>query len=1162
MSGPTTLKLGYTDPRTDTFGAHPALGGPLDLNDGVTYTLASPDGLDLLAPTRTLVPAGNVRTPGERVVRAVYRHNRQATLRVIVGPTSSYAAFSQALRTLHAWASAAPAQPVTLQWQPPSATQPVYLDVVGGGLDVSVDEGEWLRGQLEPVELVFVVRPGLRGDRRVLANLVTNPGFEQVGPCGAFDDPLANFNAYTVQAGGALSQDVTGYQDVAGADSPLVYYRLNETSGTTAYNAGSLGGSANGTTHGSPTGPTQGAPTLLTAGSDPCYTFAAASSQYVSASAASGDGGGGGPSGNGSVTLEALLQFAANPAANAMILTYGGGANGTGVRLWVDPAGKLNADATSIGGIVSAAALATGTPHHVALTWDGTTLTLYADGVSVGVPTTPGALSLGTGLFVGASATPANFWNGQLDEVALYATALSAARVAAHDTAFHTAAGALANSLLVPPGGRISFGAATWGPLANWQLRVRVATGGSYTFFPHYVDANNHLQIVVAVGAAVGSGSVTVNQVVGGVTHQLAQTTGLGLVPGTRYWLRITLGSAPVAKDGEQAYLGAELLRDVAGSLGSRVALVGAGTFDTTTAMTGAPQLAASGAGLGVGGPFAHVHQVTLFGPGGWQFVGSQNGATGTCWPFWERDGTQTYPGGPVTSFACARMDLAGSGTVDCLWRLYAGGSAAGTSAIPVGAPGDTLAYAVAARSVGLGASATLCVVITEYDASGTQLRQSGNLSPKVGNQPAWTLLAGSYGTGANCAFVDLALRGVDAVSGASANGQVWWDNAQAWDVTRTGVAAGAMPYCELRFAQSPAQLVVSGLEGDLPCPALLQWGTYLASFGPGSQLSYAVGRRGSVSAGAQLVGPAIGYYGTAFSPVGQLVVDPTAYGGVSVAASVQNPNTWRPRGFSPTVAEAAGVYHLLTRFRSLDPTPGAVQVRARTDEALHPWYLDVNQLGTLGVYWGPWVNPLSGNGWTVCDAGQVRVPAFPAGALSDPTQRYAIPLGEWNTASGTPVESDANWLALLPVDGSVVLGQVRNAANSAAPAVTASYLWAYVDGLLTSRAGEGVSGVGAWGGSDGPSATYSVEGVALPNAAHAGGGPGTQGTATVNVNGGGDPSLTLDPTLLLPGAGGGGVVGGGGINQLVGYVADAASATPLSLAVELAYTPLYVWPR
>ncbi len=74
----TALRLGYKDPLTDTFGAHPLLGAVLDLNDGQTFTLAAPDGFTLSAPRRTLVPVGNIRTQGEAVSRGVYQHNRTA----------------------------------------------------------------------------------------------------------------------------------------------------------------------------------------------------------------------------------------------------------------------------------------------------------------------------------------------------------------------------------------------------------------------------------------------------------------------------------------------------------------------------------------------------------------------------------------------------------------------------------------------------------------------------------------------------------------------------------------------------------------------------------------------------------------------------------------------------------------------------------------------------------------------------------------------------------------------------------------------------------------------------------------------------------------------------------------------------------------------------
>lgn len=49
--GATLLRLGWTDPQTGLFGAHPQLGGPLDLNDGVTFTLLDGE-LELSPPLR------------------------------------------------------------------------------------------------------------------------------------------------------------------------------------------------------------------------------------------------------------------------------------------------------------------------------------------------------------------------------------------------------------------------------------------------------------------------------------------------------------------------------------------------------------------------------------------------------------------------------------------------------------------------------------------------------------------------------------------------------------------------------------------------------------------------------------------------------------------------------------------------------------------------------------------------------------------------------------------------------------------------------------------------------------------------------------------------------------------------------------------------------
>src|SRR5579885_2491387 len=204
MAG-TLVRLGWSDPLSDSFGAHPLLGNVLDLNDGQIFTLLSPQGLNLSAPQRTLIAAGNVRTQGERITRAIYQHNRQATMQLVLGPASSYGELVSAMRTLLAWLNAPPAVPFAVQWQPFGASEPGYLDVVGATHNIPSDEGQWLRLQVEPVEIVLIVRPGIRYPRQTLSNLAINPGIDAgSGPAvTVFNDVLANANAYASQAGSA-----------------------------------------------------------------------------------------------------------------------------------------------------------------------------------------------------------------------------------------------------------------------------------------------------------------------------------------------------------------------------------------------------------------------------------------------------------------------------------------------------------------------------------------------------------------------------------------------------------------------------------------------------------------------------------------------------------------------------------------------------------------------------------------------------------------------------------------------------------------------------------------------------------------------------------------------------------------------------------------------
>lgn len=677
-------------------------------------------------------------------------------------------------------------------------------------------------------------------------------------------------------------------------------------------------------------------------------------------------------------------------------------------------------------------------------------------------------------------------------------------------------------------------------------MRFRYVSGLSAAFYLHRTDGNNNLYAYVSGGVSLG-----LYHRVAGTLNTLA-TAGIALAHEAWYWLRCTHFPSP---PGDPPYVQATLYGDASGQVGAQLAQIGAGAYDAVTALSGQPTLFASGAALALGGTGANGvagagQQVALFGPGGWVFSGGSG--TGVASGAWEQNTANTLPenssatstpnGGPIVSYGAARIDLPPGGTVNAAqWSLHASGAPVAGSSLMAVAAGQTLGWALSARSSGLSAAAQVQVLIAELDAGGNVLRSSA-VATQAGNLASWTALGGSYTSGAGCVFVDLWLRVSDtSAPGASAGAAVWFENAQVWNQTATG--ATAMPYCELRFPQSPAQLVVSGLLGDLPAPAHLACGTYLASWPPGGSLSFAVGRGANPSPTARLVLPSNGYFGAGGSPLASATLDPAAYCGYSVAA-MANPS-WTPRPFSLIPADAPGVYHLFQRFQSAQATANLanVQVRANVLQRTQPWYGSLTYSDELWDAYGPYSAPLvASNTWTVVDAGQVVLPPAPQGALTDPAQNYLSPNAQWvdNTAGGSLCR--ASWSALLPMDGSLLVGALNNPSN-APYAVTAQWLWAYFDGLLANRGGA----------NDGPAWGYSVEPAPMPNPARAGGGPGTQTTGSINLNCGADPLLTLDPHAGGP--------AGAGLNTLVAYIADGSAAV-LPLHAEIVYSPLYLWPR
>lgn len=213
------------------------------------------------------------------------------------------------------------------------------------------------------------------------------------------------------------------------ADTPLAFWKLNETSGTTA--ADSSGNALAGTYTGGYTlaaAPPSNAPgAVLLNGSTGYVNCGTPAALNVTAA----------------WTLEAWIYLTATPNGCGVITEF---FNATGNVLYEIGFGISTSGSSLTAGyytgsawqIVTGTALTLNAWHHIAATWDGTTLRLYADGAQVATATPTAAPVAGNnGIYIGrrhdSSASP--YFPGRIASAAIYGTALSAARISAHYSA-------------------------------------------------------------------------------------------------------------------------------------------------------------------------------------------------------------------------------------------------------------------------------------------------------------------------------------------------------------------------------------------------------------------------------------------------------------------------------------------------------------------------------------------------------------------------------------------------------------------------------------------------------------------------------------------------------------------------------------------------------
>jgi len=1103
----TTLQVGTYTPLTDTFTS------VVDLNDRTSFWLQN-NALKVNQPAKTMVRAPNIRAVGERITAWQYG-NRHIQVSVRLRGAST-AAMMTSLRSLLALLEA---PPFVLRIALPGATAYSYADVVACTHNIPSDPLLILNGTIKDIQIDFECRPGLRGDRLWLQNLVPNPGFEApAGPgVAVFDDNLANANAYTIQAGGALTQDVVSYADTVMADNPLRYFRLDESSGATAYDATASG--HNGTIAG---GVTLGTAGLVTGSTDTAMQFDG-STGYVQADAT------GLPAAAAVVSMHCKFKANALPSSgnSATLMFLGTNVAGQAWVLQIDSSGHVYAGLYGTAQTNGTATITTGTTHHVALTWDGTTLTCYLDGTANGTLTTITPNITYGSLYLGVNRGGSMWFNGVIDEAVVVGSTLSAARVSAIAAAGSTIPSTTAsNTLLIPTGGRISFGSPTWGAYNEWLIRFRYRSGLNATFYLHYTNANNYLAVNLT------GTTLSLIQTISG--NSLILTSGshpTALINGIFYWLKIV--QFPTVA-GDPAMFQATILYDNVGTLGTGIFGLGPNaTSDAVTALSGQPQIAASGADLTIGGAYSQVHKVWLWGPGGWYV---NNGGTGAAVGAWDQSTSDTYPSGPATSYGCARLDAPPAGTWLANWNQDAYGTST-QGWMPVTQNGE-VGISLAVNAVGVSATAYQGVWIYEYDSSGNNLLNAQALL-HTGPTAGWITLSGTYTLqNANTTQIAIVLRAADATAGASAGGYVLFDNVQVWDVTKTGQTS--MPYCELRFPQSPAQLLLSGIAGDMPSPAMLAYATYFYSLPTGQSLSIAIGRRAKSSANARMVATPVGFYGSALSPTSTPTMDSSSYGGYYISASLNN--GWSPRGFNFHPDDLDGTFHHVARLLTTQTgSPGLVQARPTYLQRLLPWYGNPpSQADVRWQYYGSLITPFAaGNQWTVVDAGQLVSPPPAAGSLADSSQTYLTTLlqvGDPNVGGST---GRCGWQLLLPIDSSLLIATLTNPSNGAF-SITDQWVWNYVDPLARPDAPRG-----AWG--------YSLENAAAANPGASAGGAGTTGTGYLNLNPAADPWLILDPALDCNGV--------SGVNQLAGYLSDT-NGDILPFYAEVAYSPLYLYPR
>jgi hypothetical protein len=302
----------------------------------------------------------------------------------------------------------------------------------------------------------------------------------------------------------------SAYADAVLADTPAGYWRLGETSGATAADAA---GSNPGGYHG---GALLGQASLLATDlTNKAVRFDGANDYVdIPSSAALKP--------TAKVSVEAWIKPKALPAAGDFVSiaskaeSYSLQLNGPLLELTIIQSGSRRRVQAPAG------AIAAGQVYHVVGTYDGSTERLYVNGAEVASAPLSGTITTNSSsLDIGSWSEGSEDFNGTIDEVAVYAAALSPARVAAHWQA-GTGAPPPDTSLEDPSG--LSATA-----VSETQIELRWTDNS---------DAEGEFRIERDVTPSFPS------PVVQAVWANATSFSDTGLTPGTTYYYRVRARSA------------------------------------------------------------------------------------------------------------------------------------------------------------------------------------------------------------------------------------------------------------------------------------------------------------------------------------------------------------------------------------------------------------------------------------------------------------------------------------------------------------------------------------------------------------------------------------------------------------------------------------------